>query len=345
MKILVTGGLGFIGSHYVDLVLDKHPEDVVVVVDSLTYAADQTRLVGWVGEKDAFEFHLADIANRDLIRWIMVDEEIDSVVNFAAESHVDRSHLASAQFLQTNVLGLHNLLELARELGIQRFVQVSTDEVYGQVLTGRSLENDLLDPRSPYSASKAAGDHLVRSYFVSFGLPVMLTRGSNTYGPRQYPEKLVPLMATNALLGEPMPVYGDGRQMRDWLHVSDHCQAIDTVLRLGIPGEIYNVGGNNLRENREIIDTVLQVTGASRDLVTHVTDRTGHDRRYHVDSRKITRDLGWEPQIKFDTGMPETVQWYVDHPEWWQPIRQSEGFKEYYQRVYWQRLVTNGGKS
>ncbi len=346
MHILVAGGAGFIGSHFVDRVLETYPDDSVTVVDCETYAGNFDNLKRWfftVGGRMAFL--KADIADRDLLETVFANGRIDAVVNFAAESHVDRSLLNSSDFLRTNVLGLHVLLELARKYQTARFVQVSTDEVYGQVLDGRSTENDRLDPRSPYSSSKAAGDHLARSYHVSFGLPVMVTRGSNTYGPRQYPEKLVPLMATNALLGEPLPVYGDGKQVRDWLHVTDHCSAIDLVLRQGTPGEIYNIGGDNLRENWEIVGLILQVTGASRDLLTHVEDRAGHDRRYHVDSGKIERELGWHPQVDFTRGMVESIRWYVDHPEWWQSIRQSDGFKEYYQLVYGQRLAATGGKS
>lgn len=343
MHILVAGGAGFIGSNFVDWVLERHPEDNVTVVDALTYAGKHDNLKRWFfTPRGSMSFLKADIADRALVKQVFASGRIDAVVNFAAESHVDRSLLSSSDFLRTNVLGLHTLLELAREYQVERFVQVSTDEVYGQVLEGRSVESDPLDPRSPYSASKAAGDHLARSYHVSFGMPVMVTRGSNTYGQRQYPEKLVPLMATNAILGEPLPVYGDGKQVRDWLHVQDHCSAIDRVLRQGTPGELYNIGGDNLRENWEILEIVLQVTGASRELITHVEDRSGHDRRYNVDSGKIRRDLGWEPQVDFATGMAQCVQWYIDHPEWWQPIRESQDFQDYYQRVYGQRLATAG---
>jgi len=327
VRVLVTGGAGFIGSHLVKRLLAAG--DDVVVLDKLTYSGNTANL-----PLDSVEFLEGDIA-------VAADVEraargCDAIVNFAAETHVDRSILGATDFGRTEFFGTQVLLEEVRRSG-QRFVQVSTDEVYGDLEAGGfSTEEDPLRPSSPYSVAKAAGDLHIPAYVRTFGVNASITRGSNTYGPNQYPEKLIPLFVTNALDGEPLPVYGDGKQIRDWLYVEDHCSGIELVLREGKPGEAYNVGGGNEHENIEVIELILELTGADRSLLRHVEDRPGHDRRYAIDCSKAERELGWTPKVTFDAGLRETVEWYRANQPWVNQVRSGEYLK-YYERQYGNR--------
>jgi dTDP-glucose 4,6-dehydratase len=326
MRVLVTGGAGFIGSHFVRRLAAGGDE--VVVLDRLTYAGNRANLDG----VDA-ELVVGDIADPEAVA--RAGRGCTAVANFAAETHVDRSILGSAEFIHTDVLGTQVLLEWARGTGA-RYVQVSTDEVYGDLAGGgSSREDDPLRPSSPYSASKAGGDLQVLAYVRTYGVDASITRGANTYGPNQYPEKLIPLFATNALDGLPLPVYGDGRQRREWLHADDHCAAVALVLREGGAGEIYNVGGEE-RENLDVTERILATTGADPSLVTHVEDRAGHDRRYSLDDAKL-RALGWTQQRSFEEGLAETVAWYRANRSWWEPIKSGE-YRAYYERQYAARL-------
>jgi dTDP-glucose 4,6-dehydratase len=327
MRILVTGGAGFIGSHCAKRLVARGDE--VVVLDKLTYSGNRANLEG-----SDVEFVQGDIA--DLAAVTAAAEGCTAILNFAAETHVDRSIFGAAEFIETDVLGTYVLLAYAREHGI-RFVQVSTDEVYGDVPAGvSSKEDDLLRPSSPYAASKAGGDLQVLAAVRTYGVNASITRGSNTYGPNQYPEKIIPLFITNALGGESLPVYGDGRQTRDWLHVEDHCAGIELVLREGEPGGVYNVGGGEEVENRDLTARILELTGADESLVRHVEDRPGHDRRYSLDTTRL-RSLGWAPRRTLADGLPETVAWYRDNRDWWEPIKSGE-YLEYYRRQYAARL-------
>jgi dTDP-glucose 4,6-dehydratase len=327
MRVLVTGGAGFIGSHFVRRLAAGGNQ--VVVLDKLTYSGNPANLDGI-----SHSFVQGDIADPETVA--QAGEGVEALVNFAAETHVDRSILAAGDFVRTDVLGTHVLLEWARSAGA-RYVQVSTDEVYGDVEPGHaSHESDPLRPSSPYAASKAGGDLQVLAYHRTYGLNASITRGSNTYGPNQYPEKLVPLFVTNALDGEALPVYGDGRQVRDWLHVDDHCAAVELVLYQGAPGEVYNVGAGDGRENLEVVERILGLTGADPSLVRHVEDRQGHDRRYALDSSKIEA-LGWARTHSFEDGLAETVAWYRDRRDWWEPLKSGE-YREYYRRQYAARL-------
>jgi len=325
----VTGGAGFIGSEYVRFTLREHPGDSVVVLDKLTYAGNLANLAPVAGDP-RYRFVRGDIADADLVGSLAA--ETDVVVNFAAESHVDRSLEAPGQFIQTDVYGTYILLEAALRAGHERFLQVSTDEVYGDVEAGRSRESDALRPRSPYSASKAGGEMLVWAYRASHGLPAIVTRGSNTYGPYQYPEKIVPLFITNAIDDLPLPLYGDGGAVRDYLYVEDHCRGIDTALRHGAPGDDYNVGFGGEVSGLEVADTVLAALGKPASLKQPVRDRPGHDRRYALDTSRL-RGLGWEPRVGFAEGIRRTVDWYVANPSWWRPLKSGE-FWEFYQRNY-----------
>ncbi len=325
----MTGGAGFIGSEYVRFTLREHPGDSVVVLDKLTYAGNLANLAPVAGDP-RYRFVRGDIADADLVGSLAA--ETDVVVNFAAESHVDRSLEAPGQFIQTDVYGTYILLEAALRAGHERFLQVSTDEVYGDVEAGRSRESDALRPRSPYSASKAGGEMLVWAYRASHGLPAIITRGSNTYGPYQYPEKIVPLFITNAIDDLPLPLYGDGGAVRDYLYVEDHCRGIDTALRHGAPGDDYNVGFGGEVSGLEVADTVLAALGKPASLKQPVRDRPGHDRRYALDTSRL-RGLGWEPRVGFAEGIRRTVDWYVANPSWWRPLKSGE-FWEFYQRNY-----------
>jgi dTDP-glucose 4,6-dehydratase len=327
MRVLVTGGAGFIGSHFVKRLV--RGGDEAVVLDKLTYSGNRANLPGDV------EFHEGDIAASDDVA--RAARGCDAIVNFAAETHFDRSILTADDFGRTEFRGTQVLLEHIRETGA-RLVQVSTDEVYGDLEGGgSSQESDLLNPSSPYSAAKAAGELLIPAYVRTFGVNASITRGSNTYGPHQYPEKFIPLFVTNALDGEPLPLYGDGRQVRDWLFVEDHCAGIELVLLQGAAGEIYNIGGGDERENIEVAGRLLELTGADRSLLRSVPDRPGHDRRYSVDSAKL-RALGWSPQTPFEIGLRETVSWYRENRSWWEPIKSGD-YRQYYERQYAERLA------
>jgi len=332
MRILVTGGAGFIGSNFVRYMLDTYPAYRIVNLDLLSYAGNLENLAG-IESRENYRFVRGDIGDRVLLEELF-SPGLDAVVNFAAESHVDRSIEDPAHFLKTNVVGTQALLEAARRHGAPRFLQVSTDEVYGSLgAEGRFTETSLLAPNSPYSASKAAADLLVRAYGKTYGLPVLVTRCSNNYGPYQFPEKLIPLFITNALANEPLPVYGDGRYVRDWIHVRDHCMAVDRVLHRGEAGEVYNVGADEERTNLEITDLILRALDKPPTLIRHVKDRPGHDRRYAIDSTKIRERLGWCPQTSFLDGMHRTVRWYVDNEPWWRKIKSGE-YRRYYERMY-----------
>jgi dTDP-glucose 4,6-dehydratase len=328
--MLVTGAAGFIGSSYVRLVLSERPGDEIVALDKLTYAGRRENLEG-----TGVELAVGAIDDAATVRSAM--EGCELVVNFAAESHVDRSIADQEAFARTHVIGTGVLLDAVRELGVGRYLQVSTDEVYGSIASGSFSEESPLDPSSPYSATKAGGDLLVSAHAHTYGMDALVCRGSNNYGPRQYPEKLIPLMVLNALHGDPLPVYGDGRQVRNWLYVEDFCRAIDLVLREGRPGEAYNAGGPDELENLEVVERVLALTGRDGSLVEHVTDRPGHDRRYSLSSEKLKRELGWEPRVRFDEGLGRTVDWYRENEWWWAPIRSGE-YRDYYERHYGRAL-------
>ena len=332
MKLLVTGGAGFIGSTYVRVALDARPDDELVVLDKLTYAGRRENLSD---VEDRIAFVEGAIEDPDAAREAM--QGCDAVVNFAAESHVDRSIADQDAFARTHVIGTSVLLDAARELGVSRYVQVSTDEVYGSIQEGSFTETSPLNPSSPYSATKAAGDLLVSAHVHTYGLEALICRGSNNYGPRQYPEKLIPLMVLNAIHGDSLPVYGDGRQVRNWLYVEDFCRGIHTVLEKGKPGEAYNVGGPDECENIEVVKRVIELTGADESLIEYVKDRPGHDRRYSLSSEKLKRDLGWEAEVHFAEGLERTVEWYRENEDWWGPIRSGE-YREYYEKQYGQAL-------
>ncbi|RLQ05539.1 dTDP-glucose 4,6-dehydratase [Geobacillus sp. FSL K6-0789] len=337
MNLLVTGGAGFIGSNFVRYMLEKYPNYKVVNYDLLTYAGNLENLKD-VENHPNYTFVKGDINNRELVDYLVKTHEIDVIVNFAAESHVDRSITDPDIFVKTNVLGTQALLDVAKANHIKKYVQISTDEVYGTLgETGYFTEETPLAPNSPYSASKAGGDLLVRAYHETYGLNVNITRCSNNYGPYHFPEKLIPLMITNALEGKELPIYGDGQNIRDWLHVKDHCAAIDLVIHEGRPGEVYNIGGHNERTNNEIVHLIVEKLGVSKDLIKYVADRPGHDRRYAIDPTKIMTELGWKPQYTFETGIVETIQWYIDNQEWWKNIKSGE-YMNYYQKQYGDRL-------
>ncbi len=329
MKLLVAGGAGFIGSEFVRHTITNHPEDSVVVLDKLTYAGNVHNL-DTVAQSANYRFVQGDICDGNLVGELVRD--VDAIVNFAAESHVDRSLEAPGQFIQTDVFGTYVLLEAARTGGVERFLQVSTDEVYGDVEEGSSLEQDPLRPRSPYSASKAGGEMMVWAYRASYGLPVITTRGSNTYGPYQYPEKIIPLFITNAIDDQPLPIYGDGSAVRDYIHVADHARGIDTALRHGAPGQDYNVGYGGATSGVEVADLVLAALDKPASLKQHVRDRLGHDRRYSVNSDRL-RGLDWRPLVPLDHGLRETVQWYRENEQWWRPLKSGE-FWDFYRRNY-----------
>ena len=334
-RVLITGGAGFIGSHFVRLLLQRR-EMRVVNLDVLRYSGNLDNLRDVEGHP-RYTFVNGDICEAELVDRIVREHRIDGIVNFAAETHVDRSIVEPGGFVRTDVVGTAVLLEAARGAGVKRFLQVSTDEVYGDVPAGRTLESDPLTPRSPYSASKAAGDLLVLSYFTTYHMPVLVTRGSNTFGPNQYPEKFIPLFVTNALEDQPLPLYGDGLQQRDWLQVQDHCEAIALVLEKGEPGHVYNVGTGTERSNLEVAEAILELLGKPRSLLRHVTDRPGHDRRYALNCEKIAK-LGWKPHMTFPNALKETVGWYRNNGWWWRKIKSGE-FRSYYEKMYGSRLA------
>ncbi|MCS6801478.1 MAG: dTDP-glucose 4,6-dehydratase [Chloroflexota bacterium] len=334
-RLLVTGGAGFIGSNWVRLALQRSDLERLIVFDKLTYAGNLANLAG-LDRDPRFRFVQGDIADPEAVRRVLESEPVDAIVNFAAESHVDRSVLDPSAFLRTNVHGVYVLLEACRAFRPRRFLHVSTDEVYGEVLSGRSTERDPVAPRSPYAAAKAAGDLLALSYHVTYGLDVVITRGANTIGPYQYPEKAAPLFITNAIEGQPLPIYGDGTAIRDYLYVEDHCRAIMLALEAGQPGEVYNIGNNEEITTLTLADAILSLLNRPRTLIRFVEDRPGHDRRYAVDSSKL-RALGWHPQHDFRSAIAATVEWYQQNTSWWRPIRTGE-FREFYLQLYGRRL-------
>jgi dTDP-glucose 4,6-dehydratase len=329
VRLLVTGGAGFIGSNFIRHVLRAHPDDSVVNVDKLTYAGNLANLTD-IAEDPRYRFVRGDIGDAKLVRDLLRD--VDAVINFAAESHVDRSLLDPAAFLRTDVFGVFTLLEAVRDLHIQRFVHISTDEVYGSIAHGSSRETDPVRPSNPYSASKAGADLLALAYFQTHRVPIVITRSSNNFGPYQYPEKVVPLFITNALEDAPLPLYGDGRNVRDWLYVLDNCEGIDLVLRKGGDGQIYNIGGGHEVENLVLTRQILRLTGRPETLIRPVKDRPGHDRRYSLDCTKM-RQLGWAPRHAFADALEATVRWYRERTDWWRPLKSGE-FRTYYQQQY-----------
>jgi dTDP-glucose 4,6-dehydratase len=339
MKIIVTGGAGFIGGNFVHMMIKKHPEDRIVCLDALTYAGNMETLEP-VMDAPNFKFVKGDIADRDFVYQLFEVEKPDIIVNFAAESHVDRSITNPELFLRTNIMGTSVLLDACRKYGITRYHQVSTDEVYGDLPLDRPdlyfTEETPLHTSSPYSASKASADLLVLAYHRTYGLPVTISRCSNNYGPYHFPEKLIPLMIANALNDKPLPVYGEGANVRDWLYVEDHCTAIDLIIRKGRVGEVYNIGGHNEQTNLAVVKTIVHELGKSEDLIHFVTDRPGHDRRYAIDPTKIRKELGWEPTTRFAAGIKKTIQWYLDNKPWWEHIISGE-YQAYYKKMYGNR--------
>lgn len=336
MKIIVTGGAGFIGSNFVFYMLEKHPDYKIICLDKLTYAGNLSTLEPVMDNKN-FIFYKMDICDRDAIYKLFEEEKPDIIVNFAAESHVDRSIEDPEIFLDTNIKGTTVLMDACNKYGIKRFHQVSTDEVYGDLPLDRPdllfTENTPIQTSSPYSSSKASADLLVQAYHRTYGLPMTISRCSNNYGPYQFPEKLIPLMIANALAEKPLPVYGEGLNVRDWLYVDDHCSAIDKIIHDGKDGAVYNVGGHNEMTNIDIVKLICKELGKSEDLITYVTDRKGHDMRYAIDPTKIHNDLGWLPETKFADGIKKTIKWYLDNKKWWEEIISGE-YQNYYKKMY-----------
>lgn len=341
MKVLVTGGAGFIGGNFVHHMINKYPSYEIVNLDLLTYAGNLETLKE-VANKPNYKFVKGDIADRTFIMELFEKEKFDIVVNFAAESHVDRSITDPGIFVQTNVMGTQVLLDAAKATGVKRYHQVSTDEVYGDLPLDRPdlffTEETPLHTSSPYSSSKASADLFVLSYYRTFGLPVTISRCSNNYGPYHFPEKLIPLMISRALADGELPVYGKGDNVRDWLHVDDHCEAIDLIIHKGKIGEVYNVGGHNERTNLEVVKTILKTLDKPESLIKYVTDRPGHDMRYAIDPAKLENELGWKPKYNFDTGIEMTIQWYLNNKEWWQNILSGE-YSKYFDKMYSERLT------
>ncbi|MGQ9849691.1 MAG: dTDP-glucose 4,6-dehydratase [Aggregatilineaceae bacterium] len=335
--ILVTGGAGFIGSAFVRRMVTRYPHYTIVVLDKLTYAGNLDNLIP-VQDAPNYHFERGDIAHRETVQRVIEQYGVDAIVNFAAETHVDRSILDPDAFIHTDVVGVYTLLDVARQLGVPRVHHVSTDEVYGSISEGFFREADPLLPNSPYAASKAGGEMMVRAYHGTYGLHTTVTRGSNTFGPYQYPEKLAPFFITEAIDDRPLPLYGDGMQVRDWLYVDDHCDAIDVVLHHGAPGAVYNVGGEHELHNIEVTRFILKVLGKPESLIRFVADRPGHDRRYALTNDKIRAELGWTPQHSFEQAMTATVRWYQQNEWWWRKIKTGE-YLEYYKRQYAERLA------
>lgn len=335
-KILVTGGAGFIGSNFIKFMLDRYKDYKIINLDLLTYAGNLENLVE-VENHHNYTFVKGDICDYSLVNQLVLSTGINYIINFAAESHVDRSIEDPGIFIRTNVLGTQTLLDIARKNKVDKFVQISTDEVYGSLGdNGYFTEETSLTPNSPYSASKAGADMLVRAYHETFDLTTNITRCSNNYGPYQFPEKLIPLMIANAQEDKELPVYGDGLNIRDWLHVKDHCRAIDMVLHHGMPGEVYNIGGNNEKKNIEIVSEIIESLNKPKSLIKFVSDRLGHDRRYAIDAAKIRKELGWTPSYSFENGIKETIQWYLDNNRWLEKVRNGE-YRKYYEQIYGNR--------
>lgn len=339
MNIIVTGGAGFIGGNFCHYMTGRYPEDIIICIDCLTYAGNMETLSP-IMDRDNFKFYKTDIADREAIYRIFEETHPDIVVNFAAESHVDRSITNPEIFLRTNIIGTSVLLDACRKYGIKRYHQVSTDEVYGDLPLDRPdlffTEDTPLHTSSPYSASKASSDLLVQSYARTYKMPCTISRCSNNYGPYQFPEKMIPLMISNCLYNKELPVYGTGENVRDWLYVEDHCIAIDLIIRKGTDGEVYNIGGHNEKTNLEVVKTILRQLEKPESLITYVTDRPGHDRRYAIDPAKIHRELGWLPETLFDEGIKKTIQWYLDNRSWWENIISGE-YAAYYEQMYGNR--------
>ncbi len=335
-NILVTGGAGFIGSAFVRHMVGSYPDYNIICFDKLTYAGNVDNLLP-ISDEENYRFERGDVADRTDVSRALSEYRIDTVVNFAAETHVDRSILAPDAFIHTDVVGVYILLDEGRKHGIERFCQVSTDEVYGDIEDGLSLENDRFLPNSPYAASKASGELMARAYHVTYGMDTVITRGSNTYGPYQYPEKLVPFFTTEAMDNRPLPLYGDGKQIRDWLHVDDHARGVDRVLHDGLAGEAYNLAGENQRFNIDVTARILDLLGKPEALIRHVPDREGHDRRYAMSAAKA-RGLGWRRQFDFETGLEATVRWYQNNEWWWRKIKTGE-YLDYYKQQYAERLA------
>ncbi len=336
-NILVTGGAGFIGSAFVRRMVEKYPDYTIVVLDKLTYAGNLDNLLP-VHDQPNYRFERGDIAHRETVERVLAAHQIDAIVNFAAETHVDRSILEPDAFINTDVVGVYTLLETARKLGVPRVHHISTDEVYGSIPEGFFREGDPLLPNSPYAASKASGEMMLRAYQVTYGMHTTVTRASNTFGPYQYPEKVAPFFITEALEDRPLPLYGDGMQVRDWLYVEDHCEAVDVVLHRGAPGAIYNVGGEHELHNIELTHFILKALGKPEALIRHVADRPGHDRRYALTNDKIRAELGWTPRYTFAEAMTATVRWYEQNAWWWRKIKTGE-YLEYYKQQYAERLA------
>ncbi len=335
-NILVTGGAGFIGSAFVRHMVGSYPDYNIICFDKLTYAGNVDNLLP-ISDEENYRFERGDVADRTDVSRALSEYRIDTVVNFAAETHVDRSILAPDAFIHTDVVGVYILLDEGRKHGIERFCQVSTDEVYGDIEDGLSLENDRFLPNSPYAASKASGELMARAYHVTYGMDTVITRGSNTYGPYQYPEKLVPFFTTEAMDNRPLPLYGDGKQIRDWLHVDDHARGVDRILHDGLAGEAYNLAGENQRFNIDVTARILDLLGKPEALIRHVPDREGHDRRYAMSAAKA-RGLGWRRQFDFETGLEATVRWYQNNEWWWRKIKTGE-YLDYYKQQYAERLA------
>jgi dTDP-glucose 4,6-dehydratase len=319
MKILVTGGAGFIGSNFIRHMVNTHPDLEIINYDILTYAGNLDNLKG-IDKQSQYTFIKGDICDQALVNAALKKFPVDAIVHFAAESHVDRSITDPSAFVKTNVLGTHTLLEAARKHAVPKFIHISTDETYGSIMKGSFRETDILSPSSPYSASKAGSDLLALSYFTTYHLPVIVTRCTNNFGPYQFPEKLIPLFITNLLEGKKVPVYGTGKNIRDWIQVNDHCRAVEFLLDNGVPGEVYNIGGGIEKTNLEITEKILSLLGKDESMVQYVTDRPGHDFRYSLDSSKL-RKMGWKPQYSFDDALEETVRWYRENEWWWQPLK------------------------
>ena len=339
MKIIVTGGAGFIGGNFIYYMLKQHPQDDIICLDALTYAGNMETLAA-ASKNSHFKFVKGDIADREAVYALFAAEQPEVVINFAAESHVDRSITNPELFLRTNIIGTSVLLDACRKYGIERYHQVSTDEVYGDLPLDRAdlffTEDTPLHTSSPYSASKASADLLVQAYYRTFQVPVTISRCSNNYGPYHFPEKLIPLMIVNALHDKPLPVYGKGENVRDWLYVEDHCSAIDLIVRKGTVGEVYNIGGHNEQTNLEVVKTILRELGKSEALINYVADRPGHDRRYAIDPTKIHAALGWQPATKFSEGIRKTIEWYLQNRQWWERIISGE-YQQYYEKMYGNR--------
>ncbi len=332
MKLLICGGAGFMGSHFIKYVLNKYPEYEIVNFDSLTYAGNLDNL-NELQKNERYIFVKGDIANEKDVKDVIEKYHPDMIVNYAAETHVDRSILDPKAFLMTDVLGTYNLLEATKKFGIKKMVQVSTDEVFGSIETGAFTEASNFLPNSPYAAAKAGGDLLCRAYFKTYQTPVVITHSCNFYGTHQYPEKLIPLFITNLLEGKKVPLYGDGHQVREWIHTSDHCRAIDIILHQGVVGEVYNIGSGIEKTNLEITNLILSAFGLGEQMIERVKDRPGHDERYAIDHSKLTKELGWKPEKDFETGLKETVEWYKENEWWWKKLKSGE-YLEYYKKQY-----------